>query len=102
MCLYICWFCCCCFYSVLIYCICIVENITIINDSKDTSALGSNIELDLSSLLDLLPREERHEEVKQVRVYCFVFSVLSALYFILFYFWFICINVTPLKNYLKI
>ncbi|NWX07985.1 RS10B protein, partial [Caloenas nicobarica] len=43
-----------------------VENITIINGSKDTSALGSNIELDLSSLLDLLPREERHEEVKQV------------------------------------
>nr|XP_021138271.1 radial spoke head 10 homolog B2 isoform X3 [Columba livia] len=43
-----------------------VENVTIVNGSKDTSALGSNIELDLSSLLDLLPREERHEEVKQV------------------------------------
>ncbi|XP_064887684.1 radial spoke head 10 homolog B isoform X4 [Columba livia] len=42
------------------------ENVTIVNGSKDTSALGSNIELDLSSLLDLLPREERHEEVKQV------------------------------------
>ncbi|NWQ76561.1 RS10B protein, partial [Columbina picui] len=43
-----------------------LENTTIINGLKDTSALGSNIELDLSSLLDLLPREERHEEVKQV------------------------------------
>ncbi|NXW93787.1 RS10B protein, partial [Alopecoenas beccarii] len=43
-----------------------LENITILNGSKDTSALGPNIELALSSLLDLLPREERHEEVKQV------------------------------------
>ncbi|XP_009580721.1 PREDICTED: radial spoke head 10 homolog B-like [Fulmarus glacialis] len=42
------------------------ENITIINGSENTSILGSNIELDISSLLDLLPREERHEEVKQV------------------------------------
>ncbi|GAB0196609.1 radial spoke head 10 B-like [Grus japonensis] len=43
-----------------------VENITIINCSENTSVLGSDIELDISSLLDLLPREERHEEVKQV------------------------------------
>ncbi|KAM6407615.1 radial spoke head 10 homolog B [Rhynochetos jubatus] len=42
------------------------ENITIINDSENTSILGSNIELDISSLLELLPREERHEELKQV------------------------------------
>nr|XP_010307130.1 PREDICTED: radial spoke head 10 homolog B2-like [Balearica regulorum gibbericeps] len=42
------------------------ENITIINCSENTSVLGSDIELDISSLLDLLPREERHEEVKQV------------------------------------
>ncbi|XP_009318269.1 PREDICTED: radial spoke head 10 homolog B [Pygoscelis adeliae] len=42
------------------------ENITIINGSENTSILGSNIELDISSLLDLLPREERSEEVKQV------------------------------------
>ncbi|XP_068278422.1 radial spoke head 10 homolog B-like [Nyctibius grandis] len=44
------------------------ENITIINGSENTSILGSNIELDISSLLDLLPREERHEEVKQVEL----------------------------------
>ncbi|XP_042654802.1 radial spoke head 10 homolog B2 isoform X5 [Tyto alba] len=43
-----------------------VENITIINGSENTSILGSNIELDISSLLDLLPKEERHEELKQV------------------------------------
>ncbi|XP_072734007.1 radial spoke head 10 homolog B-like isoform X1 [Ciconia boyciana] len=42
------------------------ENITVINGSENTSILGSNIELDISSLLDLLPREERHEELKQV------------------------------------
>ncbi|XP_032839558.1 radial spoke head 10 homolog B2 isoform X2 [Tyto alba] len=42
------------------------ENITIINGSENTSILGSNIELDISSLLDLLPKEERHEELKQV------------------------------------
>nr|XP_009492073.1 PREDICTED: radial spoke head 10 homolog B2-like [Pelecanus crispus] len=42
------------------------ENVTIINGSENTSILGSDIELDVSSLLDLFPREERHEEVKQV------------------------------------
>ncbi|KAM6121567.1 radial spoke head 10 homolog B [Phoenicopterus ruber ruber] len=42
------------------------ENITIINGSENTSILGSNIELNIASLLDLLPREERREEVKQV------------------------------------
>uniref|UniRef100_A0A8D0EWA7 R10B2 protein n=1 Tax=Strix occidentalis caurina TaxID=311401 RepID=A0A8D0EWA7_STROC len=51
---------------VLIYFICIVENITVINGSENTFVLGSNIELDISSLLDLLPEEERHEELKQV------------------------------------
>ncbi|NWX15889.1 R10B2 protein, partial [Aegotheles bennettii] len=52
--------------NVLIYFICIVENITIISGSANSSILGSDIELDISSLLDLLPREERQEEVKQV------------------------------------
>ncbi|NXG94675.1 R10B2 protein, partial [Stercorarius parasiticus] len=42
------------------------QNFTVINGPESTSILGSNIELDISSLLDLLPREERHEEVKQV------------------------------------
>ncbi|XP_053936540.1 radial spoke head 10 homolog B2 isoform X2 [Cuculus canorus] len=42
------------------------ENIAIFYGSEKTSVLGSDIELDLSSLVDLLPREERHEEVKQV------------------------------------
>ncbi|NXI93414.1 R10B2 protein, partial [Psophia crepitans] len=43
-----------------------IENITIINGTENTSVLGSGIELDISSLLDFLPREERHEELKQV------------------------------------
>ncbi|XP_009863983.1 PREDICTED: radial spoke head 10 homolog B-like [Apaloderma vittatum] len=42
------------------------ENTTVINGSENTSVLGSNIDLDISSVLDLLPREERHEELKQV------------------------------------
>ncbi|XP_014806886.1 PREDICTED: radial spoke head 10 homolog B2-like isoform X1 [Calidris pugnax] len=42
------------------------ENITVMNGSDNTSVLGSNIELDISSLLDLFPAEERHEEAKQV------------------------------------
>ncbi|XP_071616548.1 radial spoke head 10 homolog B isoform X1 [Heliangelus exortis] len=42
------------------------ENITNINSSENTSVLGSNIKLDISSLLDQLPSEERHEELKQV------------------------------------
>ncbi|XP_004945158.1 radial spoke head 10 homolog B isoform X2 [Gallus gallus] len=42
------------------------ETIRIINNSENPSALGSDIELDISSLLNLLPREERQEEVKQV------------------------------------
>lgn len=63
-----------------------VENITIINGSENTSILGSDIELDISSLLDLLPREERPEEVKQVRAYCLIFSVFlcSVFHIILF------------------
>lgn len=76
-----------------------VENIRIISGSEQTSILGSNIELDISSLLDLLPREVRHEEVKQVSVYCFdIFSFPPAVCFILFYlfylYFFICIKVT--------
>ncbi|XP_015732109.1 radial spoke head 10 homolog B2 isoform X2 [Coturnix japonica] len=42
------------------------ETMRIINNSENPSALGSDIELDISSLLDLLPSEERQEEVKQV------------------------------------
>ncbi|XP_074774859.1 radial spoke head 10 homolog B2-like isoform X1 [Athene noctua] len=34
--------------------------------TKNTFVLGSNTELDISSLLDFLPEEERHEELKQV------------------------------------
>uniref|UniRef100_U3IAP7 Radial spoke head 10 homolog B n=1 Tax=Anas platyrhynchos platyrhynchos TaxID=8840 RepID=U3IAP7_ANAPP len=36
------------------------------NNSENPSTLGSDIELDVSSLLDLLPGEERQEEMKQV------------------------------------
>ncbi|KAI6076468.1 Radial spoke head 10-like protein B2 isoform X4 [Aix galericulata] len=42
------------------------ETIEIINNSENPSTLGSDIELDISSLLDLLPGEERQEEMKQV------------------------------------
>ncbi|XP_035195575.1 radial spoke head 10 homolog B2-like isoform X3 [Oxyura jamaicensis] len=42
------------------------ETIGIINNSENLSTLGSDIELDISSLLDLLPGEERQEETKQV------------------------------------
>ncbi|XP_071427671.1 radial spoke head 10 homolog B [Pithys albifrons albifrons] len=44
----------------------LTENVTIMNDSENTSILGSDIDLDISSLLDLFPREERQEELKQV------------------------------------
>ncbi|XP_032559296.1 radial spoke head 10 homolog B-like isoform X2 [Chiroxiphia lanceolata] len=44
----------------------VIENITVINDSESTSILGSDIELDISSLLELFPREERQEELHQV------------------------------------
>ncbi|XP_013032531.3 radial spoke head 10 homolog B-like isoform X3 [Anser cygnoides] len=42
------------------------ETIGIVNDSENPSTLGSDIELDISSLLDLLPGEERQEETRQV------------------------------------
>uniref|UniRef100_A0A8B9R2F4 Radial spoke head 10-like protein B2 n=1 Tax=Anas platyrhynchos TaxID=8839 RepID=A0A8B9R2F4_ANAPL len=42
------------------------ETIEIISNSENPSTLGSDIELDVSSLLDLLPGEERQEEMKQV------------------------------------
>ncbi|XP_021267280.1 radial spoke head 10 homolog B2 isoform X2 [Numida meleagris] len=42
------------------------ETIRIINNSENPSSLGSDIELDVSSLLNLFPREERQEELKQV------------------------------------
>ncbi|XP_027539194.1 radial spoke head 10 homolog B2-like isoform X2 [Neopelma chrysocephalum] len=44
----------------------VIENITIINDLESTSILGSDIRLDISSLLDLFPEEERQEELHQV------------------------------------
>uniref|UniRef100_A0A493U349 Radial spoke head 10 homolog B n=1 Tax=Anas platyrhynchos platyrhynchos TaxID=8840 RepID=A0A493U349_ANAPP len=43
-----------------------VQTIEIISNSENPSTLGSDIELDVSSLLDLLPGEERQEEMKQV------------------------------------
>lgn len=52
-----------------------LEAIRIINNSENPSALGSDIELDISSLLNLLPREERQEEVKQVRAFCLMYLV---------------------------
>uniref|UniRef100_A0A8C6J566 Uncharacterized protein n=1 Tax=Melopsittacus undulatus TaxID=13146 RepID=A0A8C6J566_MELUD len=51
---------------ILIYFICVVENTTIISGSEDTSILEFSTELDISLLLDLLPEEERWEELKQV------------------------------------
>ncbi|NXX37813.1 R10B2 protein, partial [Tricholaema leucomelas] len=51
---------------ILIYFICMTESVTVINGSEDTSILRSIVELDITSLLALLPREERHEELKQV------------------------------------
>ncbi|XP_064009832.1 radial spoke head 10 homolog B-like isoform X2 [Pogoniulus pusillus] len=42
------------------------ENITVMNGSENTSVLRLIVELDITSLLALLPREERHEELKQV------------------------------------
>ena len=68
-----------------------VENITIINGSEKSSILGSDIELNISSLLDLLPREERHEEVKQVSLLFDIFSFAPQCFS--YYFWFICIKV---------
>ncbi|XP_027733963.1 radial spoke head 10 homolog B2 isoform X1 [Empidonax traillii] len=44
----------------------VAENITIIDDSESPSILGSDIELDISSLLNLFPKEERQEELHQV------------------------------------
>ncbi|XP_065540437.1 radial spoke head 10 homolog B isoform X2 [Lathamus discolor] len=42
------------------------ENTTMISGSEDTSVLEFSTELDISLLLDLLPEEERWEELKQV------------------------------------
>ncbi|NXY62502.1 R10B2 protein, partial [Callaeas wilsoni] len=56
---------------VLTYFICIVEKTTIINALGKTSILGSDIELDISLLLELLPREDREEEVEQVELAVF-------------------------------
>ncbi|NWR73452.1 R10B2 protein, partial [Centropus unirufus] len=43
-----------------------IKNIAVIYGSENTSVLGSDVQLDISSLLNLLPREERREEMKQV------------------------------------
>lgn len=61
-----------------------LETIEIINNSENPSTLGSDIELDISSLLDLLPGEERQEEMKQVRAYYLVFPFFSTVRFMLF------------------
>ncbi|NXF01238.1 R10B2 protein, partial [Smithornis capensis] len=53
-------------FFLLIYFICMVENTTVINDLENTSILGSDIELDISSLLDLLPSQERQKELNKV------------------------------------
>nr|XP_009681641.1 PREDICTED: radial spoke head 10 homolog B isoform X3 [Struthio camelus australis] len=42
------------------------ETIRIVDGSRNTSLLGPNIELDISSLLDFFPKEERQEEIKQI------------------------------------
>nr|XP_013806363.1 PREDICTED: radial spoke head 10 homolog B2-like [Apteryx mantelli mantelli] len=42
------------------------ETIRTVDGSTNTSLLGPNIELDISSLLDFFPKEERQEEVKQI------------------------------------
>ncbi|XP_074925332.1 radial spoke head 10 homolog B2 isoform X1 [Chelonoidis abingdonii] len=42
------------------------ETIRIIDGPGNTSVLGSNIELDISSLLNLFPEKDRQEEMKQV------------------------------------
>ncbi|NXU16232.1 R10B2 protein, partial [Pardalotus punctatus] len=55
-------------FFVLTCFICMVESNTIINALGKTSTLGSDIELDISSLLELLPREEREEELKHVEL----------------------------------
>ncbi|NWU63253.1 R10B2 protein, partial [Pterocles burchelli] len=43
-----------------------LENSTVIDGSENISILRSPIKLDIASVLDLLPREERPEELKQV------------------------------------
>ncbi|XP_043379986.1 radial spoke head 10 homolog B isoform X17 [Chelonia mydas] len=42
------------------------ETIRIVDGPGNTSVLGSNIELDISSLLNLFPEKDRQEEMKQV------------------------------------
>ncbi|KAG6924569.1 radial spoke head 10 -like protein B, partial [Chelydra serpentina] len=42
------------------------ETIRIVDGPGNTSVLGSNIELDISSLLNLFPEKDRQEETKQV------------------------------------
>ncbi|XP_019368423.1 PREDICTED: radial spoke head 10 homolog B2-like [Gavialis gangeticus] len=42
------------------------ETIRITDGQGNTSVLGSNIELDISSLLDLIPENDRKEEIKQL------------------------------------
>lgn len=61
------------FYFILMYFICMIESITVMNGSESTSVLRSIVELDITSLLALLPREERHEELKQVSLLLDIF-----------------------------
>ncbi|NWV43038.1 R10B2 protein, partial [Grantiella picta] len=55
-------------FFVLTYFICVVERNTIVSALGRTSTLGSDIELDISVLLDLFPRDERGEELKHVEL----------------------------------
>ncbi|NXC54242.1 R10B2 protein, partial [Aleadryas rufinucha] len=57
-----------CYSFVLTYFICMVEKSTIVCALGNTHILGLDIELDISLLLELLPREDREEELKQVEL----------------------------------
>ncbi|NXT68819.1 R10B2 protein, partial [Chaetops frenatus] len=57
---------CCFILFVLTYFICLVEKTTTIDALGKICILGSDIHLDISSLLELFPREDREEELKQV------------------------------------
>nr|XP_020655180.1 radial spoke head 10 homolog B2-like isoform X1 [Pogona vitticeps]XP_020655181.1 radial spoke head 10 homolog B2-like isoform X1 [Pogona vitticeps] len=41
------------------------ESIKVVDGTGDSSALGSNIEIDISTLLAIFPKEEKEEEIKQ-------------------------------------
>ncbi|NXH93740.1 R10B2 protein, partial [Pachycephala philippinensis] len=57
----------CCFF-VLTYFICMVEKTPIVNDLGKAPIGGSDIELDISFLLESFPKEDRAEELEQVEL----------------------------------